>query len=215
METAWLRETSPVLLALLATLFTWALTALGAAMVFLFRDLNRRLLNTMLGFAAGVMIAASFWSLLAPAIEMARGQTEVSPGCRPLVGFLSGGAFLLLIDHAPAPPAPGLAIQKAEGIKTSWQRSTLLVLAITLHNIPEGLAVGVAFGAAGGRIAGGAGRRHRPGHRHRPAELSRGRGGLRAAAPRGMFPLEGLLATASSRAWSSPLPVSPVRRWWC
>lgn len=146
MDWAWARETSPILLALAATLFTWGLTALGAAMVFLFRELNRRLLNTMLGFAAGVMIAASYWSLLAPAIEMAE-QAGNGPAWLPaLVGFLAGGGFLLLIDHILPHLHLGLEMKNAEGIKTSWQRSTLLVLAITLHNIPEGLAVGVAFG---------------------------------------------------------------------
>jgi ZIP family zinc transporter len=145
MEWEWARGTSPILLALAATLFTWGLTALGAAMVFLFRELNRRLLNTMLGFAAGVMIAASYWSLLAPAIEMAR-EGGGLPWLPAVIGFLAGGAFLLLVDHILPHLHLGLEMKSAEGIKTSWQRSTLLVLAITLHNIPEGLAVGVAFG---------------------------------------------------------------------
>lgn len=136
----------PVLLALFATLFTWSVTALGASMVFFFKTINKRVLNSMLGFAAGVMIAASFWSLLKPAIEMseASGKTAWFPA---LVGFLSGGAFLLIIDKILPHLHLGLPMSKAEGIKTSWQRSILLVLAITLHNIPEGLAVGVAFGA--------------------------------------------------------------------
>jgi ZIP family zinc transporter len=100
----------------------------------------------MLGFAAGVMITASFWSLLAPAIEMseASGTTAWFPA---VVGFLAGGAFLLLVDKILPHLHLNLPIDRAEGIKTSWQRSVLLVLAITLHNIPEGLAVGVAFGA--------------------------------------------------------------------
>jgi len=100
----------------------------------------------MLGFAAGVMIAASFWSLLKPAIEMAEENGSI-PWLPALVGFLSGGAFLLLIDKILPHLHMGLSTDKAEGIKTSWQRSVLLILAITLHNIPEGLAVGVAFGA--------------------------------------------------------------------
>jgi ZIP family zinc transporter len=137
---------NPVLLALLATLFTWAVTALGASMVFFFKSINNKVLNSMLGFAAGVMIAASFWSLLKPAIEM----TEASGGVSwipAVVGFLSGGAFLYLVDRLLPHLHLGLSIDKAEGIKTHWQRSVLLVMAITLHNIPEGLAVGVAFGA--------------------------------------------------------------------
>lgn len=119
---------------------------MGAATVFLTRTVNRALLNAMLGFAAGVMIAASFWSLLAPAIEMAAG-TNI-PGWIPaVVGFLLGGAFLWGVDHLLPHLHLGLPMEEAEGIKTSWQRSVLLVTAITLHNFPEGLAVGVAFGA--------------------------------------------------------------------
>jgi ZIP family zinc transporter len=141
----WLRQVNPILLALVATLFTWGMTALGAGMVFFFREINKRVLNTMLGFAAGVMIAASYWSLLKPAIEMA--AAGGGPSWLPAVaGFLAGGAFLLLIDHLLPHLHLGLERARAEGIKTSWQRSTLLVTAITLHNIPEGLAVGVAFG---------------------------------------------------------------------
>jgi zinc transporter, ZIP family len=142
----WLLEYNPVLLALGATLFTWFLTALGASMVFFFKTINKKILNSMLGFAAGVMIAASFWSLLKPAIEMAEENGSI-PWVPAVVGFLGGGAFLFLIDKLLPHLHMGLAIDKAEGIKTTWQRSVLLVLSITLHNIPEGLAVGVTFGA--------------------------------------------------------------------
>jgi ZIP family zinc transporter len=141
-----LLDINPVLLALMATIFTWGLTAAGASMVFFFKSINKKVLNLMLGFAAGVMIAASFWSLLSPAIEMA--EAKNGNGWLPaMIGFISGGAFLFLVDKTLPHLHIGLSIDKAEGIHTSWQRSILLVLAITLHNIPEGLAVGVAFGA--------------------------------------------------------------------
>lgn len=144
MET--LLKFNPVLLALFATIFTWLLTALGSAMVFFFKTINKKVLNPMLGFAAGVMIAASFWSLLKPAIEMAE-KNGMLPWVPAITGFLSGGALLLIFDKVIPHLHMGLSNDKAEGIKTSWQRSILLVLAITIHNIPEGLAVGIAFGA--------------------------------------------------------------------
>ncbi len=136
----------PVYQALVATVFTWAMTALGAALVFFFKTINRKMLDAMLGFAAGVMIAASYWSLLAPAIEMAEGS-DLPAWVPATSGFLAGGAFLWVVDKLLPHLHPGFPKEEAEGVSTSWRRSVLLVLAITIHNIPEGLAVGVAFGA--------------------------------------------------------------------
>jgi len=137
----------PIIQVLLATGFTWGMTALGAAVVFLAKDLSRRMFDLMLGFAAGVMIAASYWSLLAPAIAMSEGMA-IPAWVPAAVGFMLGGGFLRIIDKILPHLHLGFPIEEAEGVKTSWHRSVLLVLAITLHNIPEGLAVGVAFGAA-------------------------------------------------------------------
>ncbi|MDP8950061.1 MAG: ZIP family metal transporter [Actinomycetota bacterium] len=138
----------PVLQAFLATLFTWGMTAAGAALVFGTKNVPRGLLDSMLGFAAGVMIAASFWSLLAPAIELSEGGA-LPVWVPPVVGFLAGGIFLRLLDRLLPHLHPDMKMSEAEGIHTSWRRSVLLVSAITLHNIPEGLAVGVTFGAVG------------------------------------------------------------------
>ena len=142
----WFTDLHPVVQALLATCFTWFMTALGAAVVFMARELRRKTLDGMLGFAAGVMIAASFWSLLAPAIEMSEGK-DLPSWVPAVVGFIMGAFSLRLVDRVLPHLHIGMPINQAEGIKTSWHRTTLLVLAITLHNIPEGLAVGVAFGA--------------------------------------------------------------------
>jgi len=147
----FIQQFNPVTQALLATLFTWTVTAGGAAVVFFTRSINQKLMDAMLGFAAGVMIAASFWSLLAPGIEMAE-QLGHIPWLTASIGFMGGGIFMRLTDKFLPHLHPGLSMDKREGIKTSWQRSTLLVLAITLHNIPEGLAVGVAFGAVGAHL---------------------------------------------------------------
>lgn len=148
-----LGELHPVGQAFLATLFTWFVTALGASLVFFSSSLNLKMLDGMLGMAAGVMIAASFWSLLAPALELGE-QLGGIPWLPAAIGFLAGGAFLWTADKLLPHLHPGFSEEHTEGIHTSWRRSTLLVLAITLHNIPEGLAVGVAFGAVGAGIPG-------------------------------------------------------------
>lgn len=152
---AWFQTLDPVLQGLVAGGFTWLLTALGASLVFVRRDVPPAVLDSMLGFAAGVMIAASFWSLLAPSIELAELQGAV-PWIAAAGGFLAGAAFLRLADRFLPHLHPFLPLSRSEGPETSWERSTLLVLAITLHNIPEGLAVGVGFGAAtvGGGLPG-------------------------------------------------------------
>ena len=140
------QQFSPLTQVLIATLFTWGVTAAGAALVFFSKTVNQKVMDAMLGFAAGVMIAASFWSLLAPGIEMAE-QLGHTPWLTATIGFLGGGIFMRVTDRLLPHLHPGLAMNQREGVKSSWQRSTLLVSAITLHNIPEGLAVGVAFGA--------------------------------------------------------------------
>lgn len=145
----YLERIDPVLAAFYATLFTWSLTALGASVVFFFKTMNRKVLDGMLGFTGGVMVAASYWSLLAPAIEMTGGNgfAKVIPAA---IGFTLGAAFLFMLDKIL--PHLHINFREKEGIKTPWQRTTLLVLAITLHNIPEGLAVGVLFGGVAAGI---------------------------------------------------------------
>ncbi|MFZ4436321.1 MAG: ZIP family metal transporter [Flavobacterium psychrophilum] len=139
----------PILAAFYATLFTWFLTAFGASFVFFFKNMNRVVLDGMLGFTGGVMIAASFWSLLAPAIEMSKGEgfDKVIPAT---VGFALGALFIFGLDKVL--PHLHINFKETEGVKSPWQRTTLLVLAITLHNIPEGLAVGVLFGGVAAGI---------------------------------------------------------------
>ncbi len=141
----------PVLAALVGTLFTWGITALGSSLVFFFSKASKKVFNGMLGFSAGVMIAASFWSLLNPAIQLATEQ-GLNPIIQASFGFLSGGLFILLIDRYL--PHMHIVTHHKEGIESSWHRSILLVIAITLHNFPEGLAVGVAFGYAATLTAG-------------------------------------------------------------
>ena len=148
---AWFKNLHPIMQALVATGFTWFLTALGAGVVFVFKSVTRKVLDAMLGFAAGVMIAASYWSLLAPAIEMAE-ESGLPSWIPATTGFLLGGAFLWVVDKLLPHLHIGFPMEEAEGVKTSWHRSILLVLAITLHNVPEGLAVGVAFGALGANL---------------------------------------------------------------
>ena len=139
----------PIFAALYATLFTWFLTAFGASFVFFFKNMNRVVLDGMLGFTGGVMIAASFWSLLSPAIEMSKGEgfVKVIPAA---VGFALGALFIFGLDKLL--PHLHINFKETEGVKSPWQRTTLLVLAITLHNIPEGLAVGVLFGGVAAGI---------------------------------------------------------------
>lgn len=141
-----LQDINPIVQALIATFFTWFVTAAGAGIVFFTKNVNKKFLDGMLGFAGGVMIAATYWSLLEPAIEMSR-QMGLPSWLPPSTGFLSGAVFLRIVDSILPHLHIGFPVQEAEGIRTSWRRTTLLILAITIHNIPEGLAVGVAFGA--------------------------------------------------------------------
>ena len=133
----------PITGAFYATIFTWLMTALGASLVFFVKNLNRMVLDGLLGFTGGVMVAASFWSLLSPGIEMSPGEgfIKVLPAS---IGFALGALFIFLLDKIL--PHIHINFKDSEGIKTPWHKTTLLVLAITLHNIPEGLAVGVLFG---------------------------------------------------------------------
>jgi ZIP family zinc transporter len=148
----WFIDQSAILQALIAGLFTWLLTALGATLVFFFKSSNRKALDMCLGFTGGVMIAASFWSLLSPAIATAEKQQELGITNLPIwfapaVGFFLGALFLYFLDKKVPHLHLFESVENAEGPKTDLKKTELLVLAIALHNIPEGLAVGVAFGA--------------------------------------------------------------------
>lgn len=146
----WFSELNPVIQALIATTFTWGVTALGALVVCFFKTMNSKFLNTILGFSAGVMIAASFWSLLAPAIELSE-ELDYVVWLLPMLGFIVGGLFVLLSDTF----LDKVLKEKVNSNKAaSLKRSILLVSAITIHNIPEGMAVGVAFGGLASGIEG-------------------------------------------------------------
>lgn len=145
---SYLTELGPVKSALLATLFTWFVTGLGASLVFFFKTMHRGALDAMLGFTGGVMVAASFWSLLNPAIEMSERMYPSMPWMPAAIGFTVGAMFIFVLDRFTPHLHINFGIEEKEGIKTKLHRTTLLILAITLHNIPEGLAVGVLFGAA-------------------------------------------------------------------
>lgn len=140
------RGISPVLQAFIAACFTWSMAAFGAASVFIVKRVSNKLLGGVLGFAGGVMIAVSFWSLLAPAIALSA-EKSIPSWLPATIGFLTGGLFLRVIDKLLPHLHRGMPTE-VEGIKTSWRRNTLFIMAMTLHHIPEGLAVGVAFGAA-------------------------------------------------------------------
>lgn len=144
-------RTNPIVGALIATTFTWLVTAAGASIVLFLPNMSRQTLDAMLGFTGGVMVAASFWSLLAPAIEMA--ERMGVPGWLPAaVGFGTGALFIYMLDKILPHLHINFPESKVEGVPTPWRRTTLLVLAITLHNIPEGLAVGVLFGGVAAGI---------------------------------------------------------------
>ncbi|HHW7569483.1 TPA: ZIP family metal transporter [Mannheimia haemolytica] len=148
---------SPVWQAFLAGLFSWGCTIFGSSFVYFFKSVNRKLLDSMMGFAAGVMIAASFWSLLAPSLEYAEADYGSLAWLPAAIGFLAGGAFIRLIDYVVPHLHLSKPIEQAEGndqLKQGLSKSTLLFLAITIHNIPEGLAIGVTFGALATQVSG-------------------------------------------------------------
>ena len=135
-----LLNSSPILQAFIATLFTWGMTILGSAVVFFFKDVNKTTMDSLLGLSGGVMIAASFWSLINPAIEMSK-ELKLIPWIVVSIGILSGGLLIILGDKLY-----NLCVKNSDNYSTI-KRSFLLILSITLHNIPEGLVIGVAFGS--------------------------------------------------------------------
>jgi zinc transporter, ZIP family len=142
------KNIGPIWSALAGGTFTWLCTLLGASLVFFFKDMKRSVLDTMLGLSGGIMLAASIFSLLVPSIEMSE---KIYPGMSWMpatVGFALGALFVFGLDKVLPHLHINFKTNEAEGVKSSWHRTTLLIMAITLHNIPEGLAVGVVFGAA-------------------------------------------------------------------
>lgn len=146
----WFENLNPVIQALIATTFTWGVTALGALVVCFFKNINKKVLNTILGFSAGVMIAASFWSLLAPSIDLSYELGYIA-WILPALGFIVGGLFVLLSDKFL-----DKVLKNKKNLRSavSLKRSILLISAITIHNIPEGMAVGVAFGGIASGVPG-------------------------------------------------------------
>lgn len=146
MTFSFLAGYTPLQLALIGGAFAWMVTSLGAAVVFLFGKIKRNVMNGLLGFSAGVMIAASIWSLIIPSIDLSK-ELHMIPWVPPAVGILTGMVVLFIIDKIIPHLHQGLPKTKSEGLKTTWQKNILLFSAITLHNIPEGLVIGVAFGS--------------------------------------------------------------------
>lgn len=138
----WFSSIPYYIAALIATIFTWSITALGSSLVFFFKKINKNFMDAMLGFAAGVMIAASYWSLLSPAIEMAN-NLKLNAWLITFIGFFSGGLLLFIGDKI----CDKILKKLRNNNSSSYKRMIMLVTSITLHNIPEGLAVGVAFGS--------------------------------------------------------------------
>lgn len=146
----WFENLNPVIQTLIATIFTWGVTALGALLVCFFKEMNRKVLDTVLGFSAGVMIAASFWSLIVPALELSH-ELGYIEWLLPAIGFIVGGLFVLLSDKFL-----DKVLKNKKNLRSSdsLKRSILLISAITIHNIPEGMAIGVAFGGIASGVPG-------------------------------------------------------------